>query len=162
MLDEIVTLVDLDDQVVGKAPRSRVREEGLIHRVTYILVFNTVGQLLLQKRTSIKDLFPSYYDAAAGGVVQYGESYEVSAIRELGEELGARDTLLTFQFDHYFDDGFNRYWGRVFSCRYEGPFKLQVSEVESVLFVDVEQILSKKINPLTPDTFEVLRKFKNK
>ncbi len=157
---EVVTLVDLDDHVIGEALRSRVRKEGLIHRVTYILVFNSGGQLLLQKRTMIKDLYPGYYDAAAGGVVISGESYEVSARRELEEELGLENIPLVFHFDHYFDDGFNRYWGRVFSCQHDGPFTLQASEVENARFVDVEQILNKEFHPLTPDTFEVLQKYR--
>jgi isopentenyldiphosphate isomerase len=160
MTDEIVILVDENDHVIGKAPRSRVRNEGLIHRVTYILVFNSDGQLLLQKRTTIKDLYPGYYDAAAGGVVTCGESYEASASRELEEELGLANTPFIFHFDHYFDDGFNRYWGRVFSCQHDGPFTLQASEVESALFVDVERILNKEFDPLTPDTFEVLQRLR--
>ncbi len=160
MTDEIVILVDENDHVTGEAPRSRVRKEGLIHRVSYILVFNSGGQLLLQKRTTIKDLYPGYYDAAAGGVVTCGESYEVSASRELEEELGLVNKPLICHFDHYFDDGFNRYWGRVFSCQHDGSFTLQASEVESALFVDVERVLNKEFNPLTPDTFEVLQRLR--
>lgn len=158
MSDEIVTLVDANDLVVGEAPRSRVRSQGLIHRVCYILVFNTDGQLLLQKRTSIKDLYPGYYDAAAGGVLLAGESYESSAIRELQEELGIVASMTT-HFDHYFDDGVNRYWGRVYSCQHDGPFVLQASEVQSVEFVRIEKILSGEFSPLTPDTREVLNKW---
>lgn len=158
MSAEIVTLVDVNDHEIGAAPRARVRKEGLIHRVCYILVFNAEDQLLLQKRTSIKDLYPGYYDAAAGGVLLAGESYDVSAQRELQEELGISATMKT-HFDHYFDDGFNRYWGRVYSCRHEGPFKLQASEVQSVEFVDIAQILDGQFSPLTSDTMEVLNKW---
>lgn len=158
MSAEIVTLVDVNDHVIGAAPRARVRKEGLIHRVCYILVFNAEHQLLLQKRTLIKDLYPGYYDAAAGGVLLAGESYEISASRELQEELGISAPMKT-HFDHYFDDGFNRYWGRVYSCQHDGPFKLQASEVQSVEFVDIAQILDGQFSPLTPDTLEVLNKW---
>ena len=159
MPSEIVTLVDLNDQVIGEAPRSEVRRKGLLHRVTYILVLSTDGKLLLQKRTPIKDLYPGYYDAAAGGVVKSGEAYEISATRELEEELGVSNVPLTFHFDHYFDDGFNRCWGRVFSCQHDGPFKLQASEVESATFIDLGPILNHEFKPITPDTFEILQKW---
>jgi 8-oxo-dGTP pyrophosphatase MutT (NUDIX family) len=159
MPSEIVTLVDSNDQVIGEAPRSEVRRKGLLHRVTYILVISTDGKLLLQKRTPIKDLYPGFFDAAAGGVVKSGEAYEISAIRELEEELGVSNAPLTFHFDHYFDDGFNRCWGRVFSCQHDGPFKLQAAEVESAKFVDLEPILDYEFKPITPDTFEVLQKW---
>jgi 8-oxo-dGTP pyrophosphatase MutT (NUDIX family) len=156
MDSEIVVLVDANDNIVGEAPRVEVRQKGLIHRVTYILLVNQQGQLLLQKRTPTKDIFPGYFDAAAGGVVTRGESYEASAVRELEEELGISDVPLHAHFDHYFDDGFNRYWGRVFSCQHEGPFSLQASEVESVQFVEVKRLIDGEFLPLTPDTQEIL------
>ncbi|NIR17298.1 MAG: NUDIX domain-containing protein, partial [Desulfobacterales bacterium] len=71
----------------------------LPHRATYILVFNSGGELYVQKRTQTKDVFPGYYDVAAGGVVLAGESYEEGAVRELLEELGIRGTPLEELFD---------------------------------------------------------------
>lgn len=160
MLEEIVTLVNSDNHIIGQAPRSEVREKVLIHRVTYILVFNDAGQLLLQKRTPSKDLYPGHYDAAAGGVLTIGESYESSAARELSEELGIlTDTPLQAHFDHYFERPDNRCWGRVFSCTHNGPFVLQASEVQSVEFVTMEQVLNGHFQPLTPDTESVLRRW---
>jgi len=159
MNTEMVILVDLNNQPIGEAPRSVMRRDGLRHRVTYILVFNPAGQILLQKRTASKDLYPGYFDAAAGGVVQCGESYMRSAQRELAEELGVVDTPLVTHFDHYFDDGQNRCWGRVFSCLHDGPFTLQAAEVDGAEFVDCQAVLHQQFQPLTPDTFEVLQRW---
>ena len=83
--DEIVTIVDENNRPVGTAPRRRMRAERLIHRATYILVFDPRGRLLIQKRTPDKDIYPGYFDAAAGGVVLAGETYEESAAREAKE-----------------------------------------------------------------------------
>lgn len=159
MCEEIVCLVDRSDRIIGQAPRSKVRKEALIHRVTYILVFNHAGQLLLQKRTGMKDLYPGYYDAAAGGVLSAGESYRASAERELEEELGIKNAPLRAHFDHYFERPGNRCWGRVFSCVHNGPFTLQASEVQGAQFVDIQLILSRHYQPITPDTQEVLEKW---
>ena len=113
--DEIVVIVDEHNNVVGAAPRREMRAQRLPHRSTYILVFNSQGALYVQKRTMTKDVFPGYYDPAAGGVVLAGESYEESAQRELYEEMGIRDVPLTPLFTFYFADERTRVWGKVFS-----------------------------------------------
>ena len=65
--DEIVFIVDDENVPVGEAPRRRMRAENLPHRATYVFVLDSDGRLLVQRRTDTKDLFPGYYDLAAGG-----------------------------------------------------------------------------------------------
>ncbi len=136
-----------------------MREQGLIHRACYILVFNEQGQLFLQKRTDTKDLYPSCWDIAAGGVVLAGESYELSAERELQEELGVEVENFTHLFDQYFEEDENRVWGSIFSCVHNGPFVLQKEEVADGFFMDVAAIfeLSSR-EDFTPDGINILRK----
>ena len=131
--DEIIVIVDEKNRIIGAEPRSTMRSKGLIHRATYILVFNSAGQIFVQKRTLSKDVYPGYYDVATGGVVLDGETYEESAVRELEEELGIRNVPLKSHFDFYYQDGKNRVWGRVFSCVYDGEIILQAEEVERVV-----------------------------
>ena len=126
--DEIVALVDGRNQVIGSVPRREMRARNLLHRSTYILVFNPRGQIYVQKRTLTKDVFPGYYDVATGGVVLAGESYEKGAVRELEEEMGIRQVLLTRLFDFYFSDPRSRVWGATFTCTYDGPLRLQEEE----------------------------------
>ena len=64
--DEKIVVVDQKNRVVGEAFRSEMREKKLIHRASYILVFNSVGEVFIQKRTILKDIYPGYYDVAAG------------------------------------------------------------------------------------------------
>src|SRR5512132_824436 len=108
--DEIVAIVDEHNNVVGAALRREMRAKRLTHRSTYILVYNSQCELYVQKRTLTKDVFPGYYDVAAGGVVLAGESYEQGAVRELAEEMGIRDVPLTWLFDFYFADERTRVW----------------------------------------------------
>ena len=158
--DELVTIVDKDNNEVGVVPRREMRSGRLRHRATYILVVNAKGELLVQKRTQTKDVFPGYYDVAAGGVVLAGESYEEGALRELEEELGIRDTPLTSLFDLYYEDEHIRLWGRAFSCEYEGQIVLQEEEVESGEFKRVEEVLRLAATErFTPDCLEVLQRY---
>ena len=157
--DEIVAIVDEDNNVVGAAPRREMRAQRLPHRSTYILVFNSQGDLYVQKRTMTKDVFPGYYDPATGGVVLAGESYEESAQRELYEELGIRDVPLTPLFTFYFTDKRTRVWGGVFACVYDGEMVLQPEEVESGEFLPIDEILRRAhTEPYTPDGMYVLRR----
>lgn len=157
--DEIIQIVDRQNRKTLHLPRSIMRRDRLIHRACYILVFNDTNELFVQRRTRGKDIYPGYWDVAAGGVVLADESYEVSAGRELAEELGVADAPLSFRFDHYYEDSTNRVWGRIFTCRHNGPFVLQQSEVESGMFIAVDDALQlSRKEPFTPDGVAILER----
>ncbi len=85
---EQIAWVDEQDRLLGSLVRADLRERGLIGRGTYILLFNSLGELCVHRRTLSKAIYPGYWDVAAGGMVQADESYAASAARELEEELG--------------------------------------------------------------------------
>ncbi len=159
---EIVQIVDSDDNEIAAIARHLMREQRLIHRAAYILVFNQAGELFVQKRTLSKDIYPGYWDVAAGGVVLAGESYEHSAKRELEEELGVIAPL-KFLFNNYYEDEDNRVWGHIFSCIHEGPFTLQEEEVEYGRFMTIDQAQGmSEQEPFTPDGLIILQQLKTK
>nr|WP_321464800.1 NUDIX hydrolase YfcD [uncultured Desulfobulbus sp.] len=157
--EEIVTIVDEQDQPIGAVARKIMRQQRLIHRASYILVFNTAGELFIQKRSKIKDFYPGYWDLAAGGVVLEGESYEESAKRELREELGIGGVKLRPLFDQYYEDASNRVWGRIFACTSNGPFTLQKEEIDYGRFIGLAEIEAlNQVEPVTPDGMELLKR----
>ncbi|WP_310600395.1 NUDIX hydrolase YfcD [Desulfobulbus sp.] len=156
--EELVEIVDRDNTPIGAVTRRIMRQQNLIHRASYVLVFNRQGQLFIQKRTLTKDIYPGYWDLAAGGVVQAGESYLESAQRELREELGLAGVKLAQLFDQYFEEEGNRVWGRIFSCISEGPFTLQQEEIDYGRFIDLDRIeVLNQTEPVTPDGLALLR-----
>jgi isopentenyldiphosphate isomerase len=158
--DELVTIVDERNKVVGAVPRQEMRAGRLLHRATYVLVFNSRGELYLQKRTASKDIFPSCYDVAAGGVVLSGESYEDGALRELEEELGIKGVPLTRLFDFSYQDKDVRVWGAAYSCVYDGEMVLQEEEIESGAFLPMDEVFRRaESEPFTPDGLYVLRRY---
>lgn len=158
--DERVVIVDRDNRVTGTASRRRMRRENLIHRASYVLVFDSRGALFVHQRTFTKDVYPGFFDVAAGGVVVAGESYDASAERELAEELGVAGRPLEHLFDNYWEDDRCRVWGRVYRCVHDGPFVFQPEEVIDGRFLRPET-LTAEIPPdrLTPDGLQILRTY---
>lgn len=157
--EELVEIVDRDNTPIGAVTRRIMRQQNLIHRASYILVFNRQGQLFIQKRTATKDIYPGYWDLAAGGVVQAGETYLESAARELREELGVAGVKLRHLFDQYFEDEHNKVWGRIFSCIHNGPFTLQTEEIDYGRFIPLSEIEAlHRSEPVTPDGMALLRR----
>lgn len=68
--------------------REECHEKGLWHRSVYAFIFNEKGEVLLQKRSSNKKLWPNLWDITAGGHVLAGEFGMQALIREVKEELG--------------------------------------------------------------------------
>ena len=142
-----------------RLPRSIMRRDNLIHRASHILVFNEKRELFIQKRSLTKDIYPGFWDVAAGGVVLSGETYLESALREMEEELGVSDAELHHHFDFFFNEPDNKVWGAVFSCCHSGPFTLQREEIDEGRFLPLSGIdtLNKK-EPFTPDGLRMLKR----
>ena len=68
--------------------RDVCHKEGLWHRANYGFIFNKNGDVLLQKRSKNKKLWPDLWDITAGGHVLSGEWGYQALIREVNEELG--------------------------------------------------------------------------
>jgi len=127
--DELVDVVDAEDRVVGRVTRAEIRARRLRHRATYLLVFNSRGELFVHLRTATKDVCPSHWDVAVGGVVGAGESYDEGARRELAEEVGIAGVEPQALFDFTYDDQANQVNGRVYRVTWDGPLALQAEEI---------------------------------
>jgi isopentenyl-diphosphate delta-isomerase type 1 len=130
--EELFDVVNERDQVVGQLPRAEVHRRGLRHRAVHVLIFNAKGEVFLQKRSAKKDTFPQRWDSSAAGHLSPGEEYDACALREVEEELGfilpcVPERIL--RLDACEETGQEFVW--VYRCTADGPFHLQVEEVES-------------------------------
>jgi isopentenyldiphosphate isomerase len=101
---ELLPLVDIEGRLIGSATRGECHNGShLLHPVVHLHIFNSRGELYLQKRPLWKDIQPGRWDTAVGGHVGFGESIEEALRREVREELGITDftpeSLRCYLFD---------------------------------------------------------------
>ncbi len=157
---ELIAWVDEADQLLGSLPRAELRARGLVGRGTFVLLFNSAGELCVHQRTLSKAVYPGYWDMAAGGMVQAHESYAESAVRELHEELGISGVELSEHGRFYFAQDDNRLWCAVYSAVCDAPLRLQPEEVLQARFIPVEQALAEAAGlPYCPDSLVALRRY---
>ena len=159
--DEIVSIVDEQNRETGTATRRQMRQQRLIHRCTYVFVFNSKGELFVQLRTPVKDIYPSYFDLAAGGVINAREEFDAGAARELEEELGVTGVVLQAHGIIYFEDQRSRVFGAIYSCICDGQMRYQPEEVVSGEFLAVEEVAARieRGDKITPDSIAALRHY---
>ncbi len=161
--DELVDVVDERDSVLSQATRGDVRRRNLRHRCVYVLVFNSGGQLLVHQRSPTKDIFPSYWDVAVGGVLTAGETYDAGARRELSEELGVEGVPLRRLFPLRYEDRKTRVQGLVYSCTCDQPLRFQASEIATAEWLDLDVVLERaERTKFCPDSLDALRLYLSK
>jgi isopentenyldiphosphate isomerase len=108
-----------------------VHRLGLKHRATHVLVFNSRGEVFLQKRSMKKDRQPGVWDSSASGHLASGEGYDACAVRELREEIGltvAQTPERLFKIDACEETDQEFVW--VYRCQHDGPFALHPDEID--------------------------------
>ncbi len=131
MDDELLYEVDEHDQAIGPRARAELHRLGLRHRAVHILVFNDRNELFLQKRSMAKDINPGLWDTSAAGHVDFGESYDECARRELEEELGLVETAgLSFLFKLPASARTGWEFARVYRLEYSGVPRLNADEID--------------------------------
>jgi isopentenyl-diphosphate delta-isomerase type 1 len=139
--NEVFDVVNENDEVVGEATRGEVHQNPkLIHRAVHIWVLNDKGEILLQQRSLTKDKAPGQWDISCAGHVQKGNSAEMTAERELQEELGvkAKFRLIKKFIDKDIDQ---TEMVSLYYAFHNGPFKFPKDEIQQVKFFAKDKVL---------------------
>lgn len=132
---EYFDIVDEHDRVIGRARRSECHgNPALVHRVAHVLVFNSGGELLLQKRSRHKDIQPGRWDTSVGGHLDPGEDYLEAARREMQEELGIAGVPLTFLYPSQVRNEIESENVATYLARHDGEVVFPPEEIEEVRF----------------------------
>ena len=140
--DELVEVVDETGTVQGIVTRAEMRRKNLMHRNVAVFLQRTDGRLVVHQRADWKDVYPSHWDVAFGGVPNVGESDEEAAIRELAEEAG-----LALSSDELVDLGVRthanaeiRWHARFFTARTDAELHPADGEVQQIDVIPLDRV----------------------
>jgi len=136
---EMCDVVDAEDRVLESRLRTEVHVNNLPHRAVHLWIFNSRGELFLQKRSPWKINHPDLWCSSAAGHVDSGETYEEAGHREMREEIGADCPLVKF-WKADASPGTGHEFVEFLVGRHDGPFRFASGEVETGAFFPVDQV----------------------
>ena len=158
-------IVDEDGKVIGSATRGECHSGSkLLHPVVHLHVFNSKGDIYLQRRPEWKDIQPGKWDTAVGGHIDFGETPAEALCREVREELGITDFTPEFIDKYVFESKRERELVYVNRTLYDGAICPSTDELDGGRFWTMQEIreaMGKGV--LTPNfESEFLRSFSSK
>lgn len=130
-LKDFIEVVNESGKTLQILPYKDVFEKRLLRKCVQVIVINSEGELLLEKRKSDRHFFPNHWNACCSGFVAVGETIWEAARRELKEELGI-DAELCFEGKFSVSEGNDNSICYFFTARHDGPF--ECNEAESLHF----------------------------
>lgn len=101
-------LVDKQDNLIGYEEKEACHKgNGKLHRAFSVFIFNNKNELLIQKRSKYKPLWPLFWSNSCCSHPRKDESYEKAGERRLIEELGFTcklKYLFKFQYQTRYKD----------------------------------------------------------
>lgn len=144
---ENVVLVDAGDQPIGTAGKMAAHRAGVLHRAFSIIIWNSHGQVLLQKRARVKYHSGGLWTNACCGHPRPGEDVAAAAARRLSEELGFATQLehfgtLTYRAE-LDQDLIEHEFVHVFRGTHDGALAPDPAEVEAIDWVTPADLLQR-------------------
>lgn len=154
MVKEYFDIIDKSGKIIGKATREECHQnKSLAHRTVHVLVFNSKGELFLQKRSMDKDIQPGKWDTSVGGHVDLGETFDQAVKRELREELGIK-VAVEHIYDYWMYSEVETEYVRTYLCTYDGDIKIDAKEISEGRFWTKTEIESRIGSRIFTPNFE--------
>ncbi len=142
---ERLLIVDENDKIVGTETKEKCHErKGILHRAFTVFLFNDKGQLLIQKRSKLKKLWPGYWENSCSSHPLKGESYVRAGERRLKEELRISCRLKfldKFQYQAFYKNvGSENEICAILIGKYNGKIKPNPKEVAAWKWIGLEEL----------------------
>lgn len=146
MMNEQVILVNEQDEVLGYADKLAAHQKGLLHRAISVFIFNSRGQLLLQRRALHKYHTAGLWSNTACSHPRKNEETMAAAHRRLKEEMGISTALIfafAFRYKSSFDNGLVEHeLDHVFYGYSDEPPRLNPLEVDDYVYIGEEELMA--------------------
>lgn len=120
--EEMFPVVDEEGNIISAATRGECHSGSkLLHPVVHLHVFNSQGEIYLQKRPDWKDIQPGKWDTAVGGHVDLGENIDQALRREVQEELGITEFTPELLEHYVFESAREKELVFAHKAVYDGP-----------------------------------------
>jgi isopentenyl-diphosphate Delta-isomerase len=144
MKENAVILVNELDEEVGIMDKMEAHRKALLHRAFSVFIFNSKGEMLLQRRARHKYHSGGLWTNACCSHPLPGETALKAAERRLQEELGFKLPLnkaFEFIYKTTFDNGLTEYeYDHVFIGHYDGEIHPDPDEVSDYCYKGIEEI----------------------
>jgi len=147
---EKLVLVNEKDEVVGLEEKVKCHlNKGILHRAFTILLFNSKGEVLIQKRSKSKMLWPLYWEASCSSHPRENETYKKSGERRLKEELRV-DTILKvadkFTYHSFYKDvGAEHEICATLVGKHDHEIDFNADEIADIKWIKIDE-LKKELN----------------
>jgi isopentenyl-diphosphate delta-isomerase len=138
---EAVILVDVSDNTIGTMEKMEAHKKGLLHRAFSVLLFNSNGELLIQKRSSSKYHSAGLWTNTCCSHPRPDEKIEDAIQRKLMQEMGIdAQPVFAYKFIYRIDleNGLKEHeLDHVFIGTYDGEPEINQDEAEDWKFVSL-------------------------
>jgi len=152
-----VILVTENDEATGTMEKMEAHEKGILHRAFSVFIFNSRGELLLQRRALSKYHSGGLWTNTCCSHPTPGEDTLDSATKRLKEEMGFTaplEKVFDFVYRADFSNGLTEHeFDHVFAGEYESEIHANPEEVMDYSYKtvsDIRQLLSKHPEQFTP------------
>lgn len=144
-MTEMLILVDKNDTPVGVEEKLKTHLQGLRHRAFSIFIFNSRGEILIQRRALGKYHSAGLWANACCGHPRLAEENKEAAQRRLQEELGfvcPLNEVSTVCYTLKLENGLHENeFTHVFQGIYEGEIRPAPEEVMEIAWVNPKDLL---------------------
>lgn len=142
-MNEIIVLVDENDNQIGTGEKMAVHRAGKLHRAFSVFVFNSKGEMLLQRRALTKYHSGGLWTNTCCSHPRPEEKTIDAAKRRLKEEMGFEcelEEVDSFVYKTEFEGLFEHEFDHVFVGKYEGEMGVDREEVEEYKWISLEDL----------------------
>ena len=142
---DLLILVDESDKALGFKSKSECHEgNGTLHRAFSVFIFNPLGQLLIQKRSSNKELWDLHWSNSCCSHPKKNEQMELAVKRRLKEELGIECPVhYLYKFTYhakYKNLGSEHELCHVYVGLFDGEIKANPEEIDDWKFIKPDDL----------------------